>query len=188
LRAYAATTKGTNMILDAIEHGRIIADFENVCATAGVQGRFLKESMTEYCQDVEVDWVRRFHAYRAEGCPGLLLEGVAKPDTRCQAIAAALVRNYIDARVIPLNTVMDMSSDGGVPSPSVLVIPNLYTVAAAKNMPAWRVGVVYDLLLNRATQGKPSVVYVENLKSLVGVYGAPFHDFLDNFRRVKDGE
>lgn len=176
------------VVLDAIEHGRILADFDNVCATAGVQGRFLKESMTEYCSAVEVDWVKKFRQYRAEGCPGLLLEGVARPDTRCQAIAAALVRNFLDARVIPLNTLMDLMGDGGPPSPSVLVIPNLYTVASAKNMPAWRVGAVYDLLLNRATQSKPSVVYVENLKSLIGVYGAPFHDFLGSFRRVLDSE
>jgi len=171
-------------MLDAKEHSRILADFENVCAVAGVQGRFLKESMTKYCGEDEIDWVKRFNHYKADGLPGLVLEGVPNPDMRCQAIASALVRNYLDARVIPLNSLIDGGSDR--PSPSILIIPNLYlnAMAAGKSLPAWRTQVMYDLLLERAASGKPSVVYVEDMKSVSSVYGKPFRDFLNTFKIV----
>lgn len=174
-------------VLDAKEHSRIIADFERVCTTAGIQGHFLYESMTKYCSQTEVEWVKKFWTHKAQGTPGLLLQGVKRPDTRCQSIAAALVRNYVDARVIPLNTLLESTMNGNVtPSPTVLLVPNLYMLAMSKNIPAWRVQAMYDLLLERATKSKPTVVYVEDLKGLVGVYGEPFRDFLSRFTVVSE--
>jgi hypothetical protein len=116
----------------------------------------------------------------------LVLEAVHRPDTRCQAIAASLIRNYVDARVIPLNTLVEAITQGSVPSPTVLLIPNLYMKATVKNLPAWRVQAVYDLLLLRAARNKPTVVYVESLKGVVETYGQPFHDFLNGFRLVHE--
>lgn len=177
----------THGVLDAKEHSRIIADFERVCTTAGIQGHFLYESMTKYCGPIEVEWVKRFWHYKANGTPGLALVGVARPDTRCQSMAAALVRNYVDARVIPLNTLLDSTMNGNhPPSPTVLLIPNLFMNAMSNKVPAWRIQAMYDLLLERSTKSKPTVVYVEDLKGLVAVYGEPFRDFLSRFTLVED--
>lgn len=179
----------TTGLLDAKEHSRIIADFERVCTTAGIQGHFLYESMKKYCGSIEVDWVKKFWMHKAAGTPGLALIGVSRPDTRCQSIAAALVRNYVDARVIPLNSLLDSLMNGGhAPSPTVLLIPNLFMTAmgSSKNIPAWRIQAMYDLLLERSTKSKPTVVYVENMKGLVGVYGEPFRDFLSRFIPVEE--
>lgn len=170
-------------MLDTVEHARLIADLPHVCSIAGVQPKFLHESMTHHCGTNEVDWVKNFWKYTEEGCPGLVLSGT-RPDTRCQAIGAALVRNFIDARVVPLNSLLDHLQAGDVPSPTVLLIPNLFTVALHKAVPAWRVQMVYDLLLERSTHGKPTVVYIENMKQMTLVYGAVFADFLSNFKQV----
>lgn len=173
-------------MLDQKEHSRIIANFEHVCTVGGIQGHFLYESMTKRCGPGEVDWVQRFWAFKKEGCPGLLLHGITNPDTRCQAITAALIRNYIDARVIPVNTLLDGIQDHQVPSPTVLVIPNLYLCLSFKSSPSWRAQALYDLLLERSIKSKLTVAYVEDLQSLRGVYGAPFHDFLSRFRIVSE--
>ena len=45
-------------------------------------------------------------------------------------------------------------------------------------------GHIYDLLLERSAKSKPTVVYVENLKGLVSIYGEPFRDFLSRFTPV----
>jgi hypothetical protein len=177
----------TSGVLDAKEHSRIIADFERICTTAGIQGHFLYESMTKHCGSVEVEWVKKFWHYKAQGVPGLMLLGVARPDTRCQSIAAALVRNYVDARVIPLNTLIDSTMNGSSPpSPTVMLIPNLYMLAMSKHVPAWRVQAVYDVLLERSTKSKPTIAYVEDLKGLASVYGEPFRDFLSRFMIATD--
>lgn len=171
--------------INSTEHGRIIADMERVSLIAGVQERFVKQSMSEYCSPEEIDWVKQFNKYRTEGVPGLVLEGVHNPDTRCQAIAGAFIRNFIDARVMPLNQVLELQEGGAMPSPTVLLIPNLFMVSVMKNVPVWKVQIVYDLLLQRSVQNKPSVAYVENLGDLKKTYGVPFGDFLSGFRIVK---
>ena len=168
-------------VLTQEHHSRIIADLGNVCTTAGVQPRFMYQSMKEHCSGLEVEWVLHFKQHLATGLPGLVLNGVDHPDTRCQAIAAALVRNYIDARVIPLNTVLEMHENGEMVSPTVLLIPNLYVHSVGKNLPSWKVQVLYDLLLARSVQSKPTVVYVEDLKATAATYGKPFADFLEGF-------
>lgn len=177
----------TQGLLDAKEHSRIIADFERVCTIAGIQGHFLYESMTTYCGPIEVDWVKKFWKHKSAGVPGLLLRGVSRPDTRCQSMAAALVRNFVDARVIPLNTLLEAASNGSIPpSPTVLLIPNLFMSAMGKSVPAWRVQVMYDLLLDRSIKSKPTVAYVEDLDGVVKMYGEPFRDFLSRFTIVTE--
>ena len=174
------------IILDAKEHSRLIANSEQVCIQAGIQSHFLYESMVNHCGADEIEWVVKYWDHKTAGHLGLLLHHVARPDTRCQAIAAALVRNFVDARVIPVNTLIDAMMNEGVPSPSVLLIPNLYMTMMSKHAPAWRTAALYDLLLERSIRGKPSVVYVEDMKGLAKMYGPPFRDFLDRFIRVED--
>lgn len=172
-------------VLSKVEHARIIADKERVCATAGLQPKFLDQSMTEFCGMDEVGWVRRFWENNEAGLGGLVLAGVERPDTRCQAICAALVRNFIDARVMPLNTVLELHDSGGdVTAPRVILIPNLYVTAMGKSMPAWKVQILYDLLLARSVQNRPSVLYVESMSGMIGAYGQPFADFLGGYKIV----
>lgn len=172
-------------VLHPERHKRLLADVEHILATAGVQRRFLEQSMTAFCGPEEIEWVKGFHTLRDEGVPGLLLNGVPKPDTRCQAIAAALLRNFIDARFMSLNHVLELKESGELPSPTVMLIPNLYLSSVGKALPAWKIQILYDVLLQRSAQNKPSVVYVENLNDMAKAYGEPFADFLSGFKAVK---
>lgn len=167
-------------------HARLMEDVANVSSIAGVQPRFLSESMTKHCSATEVDWVSQFYAYQKQGVPGLVLEGVANPDSRCQAIAAALLRNYIDARVIPLGTLLDQQKEGLSVNPTVLLIPNMFVSMSDKGIPAWRMQGLYDLLLHRAVNSKPSVLYVQDYEKLKTTFGVPLANFLSGFQWVRE--
>jgi hypothetical protein len=144
--------------------------------------------MSLHCGPKEVDWVRNWTKNQRDGVPGLLLVGVSNPNSRSQAICAALLRNYTDARVMPLNSVLALAerSSGEVLTPSCLLIPNLYVTGSSvgASLPAWKVQSLYDALLARTVRSKPTVVYVEDMAGLVGAYGKPFGDFLDSFVKV----
>jgi len=164
-------------------HDRIIADRERICAVAGIQEKHLLESMIEYCRPAEIDWVRHFKKYRAEGIPGLLITYSRRPGTICEAIAGALVRNYIDARVIPLNSVFNECLDGGDLSASdVLLVPNLYVAASSTTLPSWKIQVLHDLLLARTLRSRMNVLYVESLDGLTSSYGQAFADYLVDYK------
>jgi hypothetical protein len=89
--------------------------------------------------------------------------------------------------VIPLNTLIESTQNGSTPpSPTVLLIPNLFMNAMGKSVPAWRVQTMYDLLLDRSIKSKPTVAYVEDMDGVVKMYGEPFRDFLSRFTIVKE--
>jgi hypothetical protein len=152
--------------------------------TAGIQEKYLRMSMKEICGPEEIYWVTNYRQNLRNGIPGLVLEAVQQPDQKCQSITGALLRNYIDARVVPLNHLLDLQQAGHAPDPTVLVIPNLFIKMADKGIPAWRMQSMYDLLLFRATRNKPSVVYIEDKKAMQQVYGAPFINLLESFHWV----
>ena len=170
-------------VLDAVRHARLLQDIEHVCVVANVPQKFVHTSMKNYCDATEIDYVVNFRLYR-ESFAGLILHGLSSPDTRCMAIAGALVRNFIDARVIPLNSLLLAMESSVVPDPTVLVIPNLFVTQVGRGLPAWKIQAVYDLLLNRFSANKPTVLAVESLSGLAGAYGSTFASHLENNYKV----
>ncbi len=179
----SVTFKSGVSVLDPEKHKRLLADAENICVLAGLQPKYLRESMKNLCGQTEQEWVVNFHKHKAEGTPGLLISGLPHPDARCQSICAALIRNFIDARIVPLNSLLDMVDKGfDAATPSVLLIPNLFVTLIGKSIPAWKIQMAYDILLNRSARSRPTVAYVESLKGMEGAYGAPFTNFMSTFK------
>jgi hypothetical protein len=166
-------------VLDEVQHARLIADMQNVCETANVPRQFMYKSAKEYCGVREIDWIRRFPGLRAQGVGGLVMIGTPKAETRCMAIAAALVRNFIDARVMPLNTVLELKEKGALPEPSVLIIPNMYVSTVGRSLPAWKIQTLYDVLLGRLTANKPTVLYIEDMDAMTNAYGPVFREHIE---------
>lgn len=171
------------VVLDEKVHRRIIADITRVCETANVPESFLRHSMKNHCFEEEIEWVRSFNLNRAAGLGGLAFVGACKTETRCMAIAGALVRAFIDARVTSLNMVI--ADPAAAMEASVLIVPNLYLSSFGKQLTAWQVQAVYDVLLNRLTANKPTVVCVESLAGLETAYGPVFREHIEqNFRLI----
>src|SRR5512135_3511542 len=145
-------------ILNKVDHAQLLKDIEHVCEVANIPQAYLHHSMTEVCNEAEIEWVRNFPAYRAGGLGGLCLTGT-NSEPRCMAIVAALLRNFIDARIVTLNTLIEASKTASVPDPTVLVIPNLFVSTAGKSMTSWQIQAIYDILLHRFITNKPTVVY-----------------------------
>jgi hypothetical protein len=173
----AAVMQAPKRVIDEVTHARILQDMQRVCEVANVPPTFVYNSMKSYCKDDEIEWVRRFNHHRKAGLGGLVFEGVAKSEIRCMAITGTLVRNFIDARMVSLNAVV--SDPIGAMAPSVLVVPNLSIKSSAgKQLTAWQVQTVYDVLLTRLTANKPSVLYVQDMEELKLAYGDVFAEHL----------
>lgn len=164
-------------VLSPVVHRRLVEDLDNVCITANIPKHMIHESATQYVSVVELDWVRNFRSYQQIG-KGMVLTAT-HADTKMMAITAALLRNFIDARIMTISAVLETDAN-----PTVLLIPNLYITAMGRSMPAWQVQKVYDRLLERYAQGKPSVVYVENMSGLEKDYGPVFARHLRDHYKI----
>ena len=166
-------------ILDSEIHARLIQDLEGVCSQANVLPQFVHQSATLVCGPEEIDWIRKFPQYRLKYA-GLLLIGGTHQSKHCQAIAGALLRNYLDARVMTLNEVIETK-----PDPTVLLIPNLCFPSYGKTLAAHELQTLYDLLIQRQIAGRPTVACVESMDA-VKSYGSPMltEHLTDSFKKI----
>lgn len=165
-------------VLHPERHARLVADIKNICATANVPELFVYNSMKSYCGADEIDWVVNFSSYK-KTFAGLVLKGLPNPDTRCMAIAGALLRNFKDARVMTVSQILEATKNGKTLDFTCLLIPNLYVVTTKGNaLTSWQSSLLYDVLLSRFVANKPTVVAVENLSALEEEYGSVFAQHL----------
>lgn len=174
-------------LLDPDHHRRLVDNLDDVCGIANVPKDMLDRSMKECgCSEAEVEWVRSGYPAlsKSKRKGGLILHGRKfKPDpaNRMMAMGAAFLRNYIDARVETLHSLLPKSeSDERDMNPTVLLVPDFHCKSSTGGMALanWQVKYLYSLLVERFLQRRATVLYVESVKDLVADYGLTFHDFL----------
>lgn len=175
-------------ILDLEYHGRLIANVDAVLHTAGILPHMLWSRLSDYCTEPEVSWVRNIKK-QTSTC-GLLLTGKSKTpvEDRMMAIAGACLRNYVDARMMPVQDVLSLCKSDSMPSPTVLLIPNFcLDKGEGGDIPQWQVSSLLGLLLGRMARGHRTVLYVSSLAALEAHYGGTFRSHVEaHYQTVKD--
>lgn len=163
-------------VLNPIVHARLMADMAAICARANVPTTAMHKSARETLDENEMAWLSSL-TISPSGVKGTGAIFVGDPDSEDKliAIAAALLRNHLDARIMSVNTVLDQSE----PS-SVVLIPNLYVRGQGQALPTWKVQQLYDILLSRRTLGLLTIAYVEDMGGLKKDYGTVFERHLKN--------
>jgi len=169
-------------VLDPIVHARLVADIESVAQDAGIQPSWIWTPMSKNCTDDEVQWVRRFRHHTAEGSAGLAFVGRdLEPENRMAAIAGALTRNFINAKVMTLGQVVDYAKDSVLPGVSCLLIPNFFIEKShGGGIASWQVSLLLDVLVDRQAKGLQTVIYVSDLSALGAEYGKALLRHVEN--------
>jgi hypothetical protein len=165
-----------NSMLNVHDHDRIIKDIGSVCKRAGIPEKYLRHSATKYCRPAEIKWLAEFYE---TGHPGLVITGDRGLE-RCMSLAGALLRNYVDARVLTIESALEGFTP---PQATCMFIPNFYTTASGKTTPGWKLNKLYDLMLSRFQGDQPTVVWVEHLAG-VKEYGTAMYDLLSAFQKA----
>jgi hypothetical protein len=146
---------------------------------AGIPAEAICRHLQEYVGDDERKWCRGVMASRSQPHPGILYVG-KWPDvnTRMDGIAGAMVRNFIDARVMPINLALEER-----PASTVLLVPNFCTTT---KQAGWQAEKMSDLILERLHANQVSVLYGTTMDDIQNVYGTSLRDvFLNRFKVLK---
>lgn len=172
-------------VLHPITHARLLEDIHGVSAKANIPIEALHTSAKTVLKPLEIEWMLSLDM-RPSGLRGrgLMLVGGDAED-KLIAICAALIRNFVDARIVSLNSLLDGHST--TPNPSVLIVPNLYVKAIGNVLPSWKVQQLYDTLMSRKAAGQLTVGYIEDLSSLKKDYGAVFERHIKNNYEIIQG-
>ena len=168
----------TKRTLDRKVHRRLINDIESVSKAANIPVPMVWSSMHDHCESPEIEYVKHLRVRSAEGYAGLVFLG-AEPKKemgrRMQAIAAACLRNYINAKVMTLQDVLDAIKTSSMPRPTVLLIPNFFVGENDGGKIAdWQLSGLLSMVYSRQAEGLQTFLYVKSLNELKHAYGAPF--------------
>jgi hypothetical protein len=162
-------------VLNPEVHARLVADIDRIALDAGIPKRWIWTPVADVLEDHEVEWLRTFRRQEKAGRAYIGLSFTPDLETRMAAMAGALVRNFIRARVMTANQVIDALADKAMPHLTCLLIPNLY---AESGQPQWRVNLLHDLLIDRRNRELQTVVGVTSVKDLERDYGASMASFI----------
>lgn len=175
-------------VLDSVVHARLIDNIDSIAQTAKVPVHMLHKSAKAFLRPQEVDWLAKYRAHKASGKAGLCLMGEGQNvEVKMMAMAAALIRNFIDARVVTMGSMHNDSGEFAPPNPTVLLIPTFCVATEGKPLAAWQSVNIYSMLVDRMAGGKMTVLYVASWDMLRKQYGPTVADFVKNNYSVIGG-
>ena len=163
-------------------HGALVADLDRRSKHASIQPHWVCYPLGDWVNADAVEWVRNFHTNSEQGVHGLLLEGISSATAldQCSAIAGALLRNFIDARVVTVSNVYESLRTGDPLDPTCLLIPNFFVGAGSGvQLASWEISKFYDLLVDRVLRGRSTVLYAHSTSALSSEFGAGIWDLVN---------
>jgi len=173
-------------VLKAGVHDRLIKDIDHIASMSRVPASMIRTSSVSILTPSAISYLTAFRQLRSQGSANAYLTGKHKysPEKVMMGMAAALIRNFIDARVCPLQNLLDEGEGLG---PSVLLIPNFQNTFVGKPLASHQLQRLYSILLDRMVQEKVTVVYIENMAALEDQYGSAIAEFItENYRQLKE--
>ena len=177
-------------VLDEERHARLVSDLDNVALTAGIFGypEFVWMPLSDTCGAAEITWIEHHKNvqdgnYTGKRTFGGVYTGQVKdPDVmvRMMALAGCFVRNFVDARVITRQVLMERLDQGDEPDASVALIPNFFDVQKGGKSPLldWKISQLQGWLLHRFQRGLGTVLYVSNMSLLGNLWGTDMRDHI----------
>lgn len=160
-------------------HERLVVDLENVARDAMIQEHWVWTPLADAVNPKIVNWVRGYNGHAPE-TTGLCLIGKTEAvEDQMSAIAGALLRNFIRARVFTVNQILDRLEAKTFVQPTCLLIPNFFLgKASGTTLVNWKVQALMDMLLERHQNNYQTVLHVSDLKELRVEYGAFIEQFI----------
>lgn len=161
-------------------HDRLLADLNRIVRVAGVPHSAVWSKLSDFCEeDKDYLWVKNL---RRNEDAGLVYIGKTSipVEEKMRAITGACLRNYMDARIMSVQDVVKRLKEDTMPTPSLLLLPNFcLDKTDGGDVASWDVAQLLGLLLDRASLGKKTVLYIPSWAVLEKQYGTVFREHFE---------
>lgn len=162
-------------------HDMLVQDAAAIARRAGIPVHYLWKKLSESCGEAELAWVKDFRRHAPAGGAGAYYSGsVSNVPDRMAAIAGCLLRNHTTAQVVVRNRLLASIEEGEPYDDTCVLVPDFFTGEKTSNEPGWKLAALYGYLLDRANDGKQTVLMVSQLGRLRTQYGQEIHDLIVN--------
>jgi hypothetical protein len=170
-------------LIDESAHTQLLADISGYTRTAGIPEHFVWTSINKYCGKDEIEYVATIKdslTNRDGEVIGMVYlgdVGGAPVNERMMSIAGVCLRNYINAKVMTVQAVLESMKANQMPTNvSVLLIPNFYDKDC--QIAKWQVSDLLGMLYQRQQEGKHTILHISSMKELESEYGKSFKNHL----------
>ncbi len=168
-------------VLDKDVHMRLVADIERISNMAGIPKELIWTSSKKFLSDSELEWIMKYEFHKKNLKAGLVITGGAGHaiEAKFMSMTGLLVRNFVDARMMIMQNVLDKLEKQKMSEPSVLLIPNFHIEKhAGGQLPAWKISNILGMLMHRHAAARMSILYVSDMDSLLADYGEVVYNHL----------
>lgn len=163
-------------LLDPVTHQRLIEALPQIVHQSHVPEMFIKTSALGNCDEKDIEFLTNYHRFKEMGVAGYCKVGGTGSSRKLNFMAGALIRNYIDVRVYSLEACIEL---GNKVNPTVMIVPDFcLDTNDGRPMTGWKVQQVYDFLVTRMSQSKPTIVYAQDVKLIESTFGKSLADFI----------
>ena len=175
-------------LIDEVAHIQLLSDIAGYTRTAGIPEHFVWTSATDYCGEDEIEYIssiKKSLTDRDGQNIGMVYVGDVEGspiNERMMSIAGVCLRNYINAKVMTVQAVLDALKQQTMPTNvSVLLIPNFFSSRNdGGRIAEWEVANLLGLLYQRQQDGKHTILHVSDMKELAAEYGSTFKKHLQS--------
>lgn len=170
-------------LLNVDYHERLIANLDAVVRKAGVPHNVVWTRLSAHCaKGQDYDWAVNLRS-TLDGGLVYSLKSQVDAENRMKAIVGLSLRNYTDARIMSVQEVLRrLKEDGFEGQPTVLLIPNFSLSASdSGEVASWQVPELLGMLIDRATSGQKTIVYVSSMTVLEQQYGPTMREHLETY-------
>lgn len=159
----------TSGVLDSKVHQRLASDLEAFAERAGIPPEAICTALGDYVGPEEERWIREVLKSRRSPSPGFCYVGHWHDVThRMAGMCGALVRNFVNARVLTVERFVEER-----PDTAVVLIPNFHP----GQIPGWMVAKLADAFVGRAGI-KSTVITASTFEALREDYGGVVADLV----------
>lgn len=172
-------------VLDGVRHMHLLADLEYYAERAGVDPHYIWTPAASQLTKEEISYLRRCLVLaKTENVSGLVYTCPGDVTKRFAVMCAALLRAFVDARLMTAQQVVESVKSTGGPEATVLFIPNFYSAMEIGKFDNARVAALGDVLCNRAALGLQTVIHVADVKSVKDKLGGRVASILETMRHA----
>lgn len=163
-------------VLNQEYHTKLISNIREYAKTANIPVQYIWSILGDHCLQEDFTWVKQIRHVPESG---MVYIGQPKDKLPIEdimmAITGTLVRNYVDARMMTLQSILNHIEGNSMPMPTVLLIPNFFLPQNnGGKIATWEVSSLLSLLLERTAADKKTILYVSNPLELEKEYGTAF--------------
>lgn len=159
----------------------LVMNIEKYAKDAGIPAHYIYRSMFDFTENGVADWMRYYKGNLRRGIYGACLVSDDDALKKFSAVIGCAIRNYINARLMTIQEVIDSRKEGLKLSYELIAVPNFYvSKEEGGNIPTWDSALLLSWLYERYAASQQTVIYVSNMQNLGSAYGTAFQKFITN--------